>query len=136
MTPSERLHVTSRVDVDRVRRAARRRAQALGLGREDAECVALASIELATNLVRYARDGHIELISLHDERRGVGVEVRSADAGPGILDLEKAMQDGFSTGGGMGSGLPGVRRLMDEMEIHSDARGTRVVARKWAKQTT
>jgi len=96
-----------------------------------AEELALAVTELGTNLLRYARDGEL-VLSVVQGPSGEGVRVESHDAGPGIRDLELAMQDGFSTGGGLGSGLPGVRRLMDEFELSSTASGTEVVATKWA----
>ena len=65
-------------------------------------------------------------------RRGIMVVAR--DEGPGIPDIEKAMQDGYSTGGGLGVGLPGARRLMDEFEIESRlGKGTTIVMKKWAR---
>ena len=123
--------VATQTDVGRARREARSLAVAQGLRRDDAEAVALAVTELATNLVRYATGGMIVLQPCAN-RCGLGIQVESRDAGPGIADLGRAMQDGFSTGGGMGSGLPAVRRLMDDFEIASTPQGTRVAARKWA----
>jgi serine/threonine-protein kinase RsbT len=97
----------------------------------DSEAVALAVSELASNLVRYANAGEL-VLSPTTGPRGEGVEVESRDLGPGIPDLELALRDGFSTGGGLGNGLPAVRRLMDEFEISSTTSGTRIVARKWS----
>ena len=86
---------------------------------------------MARNLVRYAARGEIVLRLVDDSGRR-GVEVLAADDGPGIADVARAMQDGFSTSGGLGLGLPGVRRIMDEFEISSEfGKGTRVTARKW-----
>ena len=69
-----------------------------------------------------------------DDNGKLGVEITATDDGPGIPDVGLAMQDGFSTSGGLGLGLPGVRRLMDEFEIHSTfGKGTRVKARKWKR---
>jgi serine/threonine-protein kinase RsbT len=100
----------------------------LGIG--DSEAVALAVSELAANLVRYAEAGEV-VLSPTTGSRGEGVEIESRDLGPGIANLELALRDGFSTGGGLGNGLPAVRRLMDEFEISSPSSGTRIVARKW-----
>jgi serine/threonine-protein kinase RsbT len=125
-----RLAIAADGDVGRARRAARALARDQGLGQAEAEAVALAVTELTTNLVRYAQDGEIVLSAVQGSRGG-GVEVESRDAGPGISDLDRALRDGFSTGGGLGSGLPGAHRLMDEFEIITGPTGTRIVARKW-----
>ena len=122
--------VARREDVPRARRAARALAAAQGFGAADAESVSLAATELATNLVRYARGGSLTLTPVAGPA-GAGVQIESRDAGPGIADLASALQDGFSTGGGLGSGLPGLRRLMDEFAVESGAAGTTIVARKW-----
>ncbi|HZR98281.1 MAG TPA: ATP-binding protein [Chloroflexota bacterium] len=131
MTPeSLRLPVRGAADAERARREARTLAARQGFDAADAERVALAVSELATNLVRYARQGEI-LLGAVDGARGRGIEVESRDAGPGIGDVARALEDGYTTGGGLGSGLPGVRRLMDDFEISSAPSGTRVLARKW-----
>ena len=90
----------------------------------------LAVIELATNLVRYARHGVLALAPV-DGPAGIGIHVTSDDDGPGIADIDTALRDGYSTGDGRGSGLPAARRLMDEFSIASDAGGTRITACKW-----
>ncbi len=117
-------------DVEAARRAARELAGTAGLDTVAAEAVALAVSELATNLLRYAQDGVIALAQVQGAR-GAGVQVESRDTGPGIADLGRALEDGYSTGGGLGSGLPAVRRLMDEFDIATDSTGTRIVACKW-----
>lgn len=122
--------VSDRIDVDRARREARAVAAAAGFHRADAERVALAVSELAANLLRYAADGAIRIALVRGER-GTGVAIESRDAGPGIADLEWALRDGSSTGGGLGSGLPGVRRLMDEFSITTGPHGTTIEARAW-----
>lgn len=130
MVSASRRPIRSTLDADQARRDARRLAFALGFGRSDAESVALTASELAMNLYRYAVDGAIGLRPIADgDRRGV--EVESVDAGPGIADPELALQDGYSTGGGLGSGLPSVRRLMDEFAMTTGPTGTTIVARKW-----
>jgi serine/threonine-protein kinase RsbT len=125
-----RLEVRTRLDADRARREARRLAERQGFTRADAESVALAVSELAMNLYRYAVDGTIQLLPIADGKRR-GLEVQSSDLGPGITDPALALQDGYSTGGSMGSGLPGARRLMDEFDLVTGLAGTRIVARKW-----
>ncbi len=107
-------------------------ARSLGFNSADTEAVTLATRELATNLVRYAVGGRL-VMSVVAAKGASGIEVESQDDGPGIVDLERAMEDGYSTGGGLGSGLPGVRRLMDEFAIRSGPGGTYVMTRKWLR---
>lgn len=129
---SLRLRVVSRHEVDIARQRAREIALRAGLDRERRECVALAASELAMNLVRYADGGEIILEAITGPR-GAGVRIEASDHGPGIIDLPRALEDGYTTGGGLGSGLPAVRRLMDDFDITSTPTGTRVVARKWQR---
>lgn len=82
------------------------------------------------NLYRYAIEGEIALRRVEDGPRR-GVQIESRDAGPGIADTTLAFQDGYTTGGGLGSGLPSARRFMDDFELISAPSGTRIVARKW-----
>ena len=120
-------------DVGVARRAAKEAAGKLGFDPVAAEEIALAVIELATNLVRYAQGGQLTLTPLEESSR-VGLEVLAQDAGPGIPDVERALTNGFSTSGSRGMGLGAVNRLMDEFDIRSRPRaGTRVVARKWRR---
>ena len=79
------------------------------------------------------KGGTLSFIHIFNEKKQ-GIEVISQDEGPGIPDIPLAMQDGFSTYGGLGGGLPGVKRLMDEFEITSSETGTKIVARKWKKK--
>jgi serine/threonine-protein kinase RsbT len=123
--------VVRHADVGRARRAARQLAHDLDFGAADAETVVLAVTELATNLVYYAVDGTITLTPIEGPR-GAGIQVESRDRGPGIVNLGDALRDGASTGGGLGGGLPGVRRLMDSFDIATGPQGTRVVAEKWS----
>lgn len=128
-----RLKVASQVDVEQVRRTVRAMACSAGFGVAEAEALVLAASELATNLVRHTSGGQVT-VSAVNGARGSGLQIESEDTGPGIVNLGLAMQDGFSTRGGLGSGLPGVRRLTDEFEIRSGPSGTTVVARKWPRQ--
>ena len=104
---------------------------AAGVDRIAQNQISTAVSELATNIYRYGKRGtiHIRVI----EKAGkIGIEIIARDDGPGIEDVEKAMQEGFSTTKSLGIGLPGVRRLMDEFEIETaPGKGTRIVARKW-----
>ena len=103
------------------------------LTRKTGEEIALAVIELATNLVKYGRDGQMSLTPLEESSR-VGMEVMAQDSGPGMPDVERALTDGFSTSGSRGMGLGAVNRLMDEFDIESrPGAGTRVVCRKWRR---
>lgn len=132
---ADEAHVRIRSDADVVaaRQEARAMAARLGLSSIDQTLLATAISEIARNMVQYARGGDIRLaVVRRGDRRGL--EVRAEDQGPGIADLERAMQDGYSTGQGMGMGLPGTRRMMDDFEISSEVgRGTRVTMRKWAR---
>jgi len=127
------LAVGTRAAVEQARRDARALAATLGFGREDREAIALATSELATNLVRHARAGAISLSAVEGPG-GPGIQIVSRDLGPGIADLAWARRDGCGSGGGLGSGLPAVWRLMDAVEITSSATGTTVVARKWLRR--
>jgi serine/threonine-protein kinase RsbT len=125
-------------DVAQARRDVRQFAAVRGFGPVDAEAFALVVSELGTNLIRHARGGVLTVEWVADTsdqggryKRVGSIQVSSVDHGPGISNLDEAMQDGFSTGGGLGSGLPAVRRLMDTFAIESDLDGTRVVATKW-----
>jgi serine/threonine-protein kinase RsbT len=109
----------------------RRISEELGFGTADQSRVATAASELARNILKYAGTGHVTIASLQRDGR-VGIEIVAADRGPGIQNIEQAMQDHFSSGGTLGLGLPGVRRLMDDFTIDSrPGQGTRVVVRKW-----
>jgi serine/threonine-protein kinase RsbT len=126
-----RLRLTGEADVAAAASAARTAAAGCGLGRVEAQHVATAVSEIARNALRYAGGGVVELEQAErDGRRGLAVRVR--DAGAGIPDLDAALRDGVSTGGSLGLGLPGARRLMDDFEISTGARGTVVAMARWA----
>lgn len=126
------MPVCATVDVERVRHATRALAESLGFDTVDTERVVLAASELATNLARYAQQGQI-LIRAVQKAGWVGVEIESRDAGPGIDNPAQATRGGTSTGGGLGAGLAGAQRLMDEFTLSSAPTGTTVVCRKWRK---
>ena len=135
--PLQDLRVVVRVesDVPQAVAAAHRFCLGLGLSNLLAAHVATAASELANNLWMHARGGgELHLLHLRAAARE-GVELRSDDHGPGIADLALAMTEGWSSAGGMGCGLPGVQRLMDEFSLTSTlGQGTVVVARKWVQR--
>jgi serine/threonine-protein kinase RsbT len=110
-------------DVIRARMAARDLVRAAGLGVMDQTRLATAVSELGRNAVRYAVGGRCEFNDLSDARH-VRLQVQVRDSGPGIADIAQAMQDGFSTAGSLGAGLPGTRRLVDHFDIQSTPAGT------------
>jgi len=131
-----RLPIASEDDIVASRQRAREVARQLGFGAVDQSRIATAVSELTRNVVRYATDGRGEVTIREVSRtdRPTGLEIVVADDGPGIRDLDQAMTDGFTSGAGMGMGLPGTRRLMDEMEVDSVlGRGTVVTVRKWRR---
>lgn len=106
-------------------------AAALGFNVVGQSGVATAVSELARNIVKYAGRGCLTVSPLGGPGP-IGIEIVALDEGPGIEDVTRAMADHFSTGGTLGMGLPGVRRLMDEFTIDSaPGQGTRITARKW-----
>jgi serine/threonine-protein kinase RsbT len=125
------LPVANETDALSARDRGRELAVSVGLSPTDSASVAAAVSELVRNLITYATCGEVILRTLENERAR-GVEVIVIDEGPGIADIEQALQERFSTSGGLGLGLPGVRRLMDEVQIASRlGRGTTVAIRKW-----
>ena len=114
---------------------ARQRGRELALrsGFSETEATLIATIisELARNIVLYAQTGEIALEKLNSESRR-GLSIISRDRGPGIPDVQRALVGGYSTSGGLGLGLCGVRRMVDEFNIDTGAgKGTTVTAKKW-----
>lgn len=131
--PVGELRVAIKSDQDIVLARQKGRAMAIELGFSSGEATLIATTisELARNIISYAGEGQILLKAVQGTKR-IGLSVTAADEGPGILDIQQAMRDGFSTSGSLGIGLPGVRRLMDEFEITSQPnRGTTVTVKKW-----
>jgi serine/threonine-protein kinase RsbT len=127
------VHINGDTDIVAARQKGRVLAATLGFSSSELTLIATAISELARNIVLYAKQGEIVLRVLErGEQRGV--MVRACDQGPGIPDIRRALQGGFSTSRSLGLGLPGVRRLMDEFEIESRVGyGTTVTARKWKR---
>ncbi|HEX8914965.1 MAG TPA: anti-sigma regulatory factor [Humisphaera sp.] len=128
---SETLPLATEEDVVRVRQAVRRLAQGLGFSIVDQTKMVTAASELARNTVIYGGGGACDAeVLARDGRRGLRLTFR--DDGPGIPDVAKAMTDGWTSGSGMGLGLPGAKRLVNDFEIDSaPGRGTRVTIARW-----
>ena len=121
-----RLDILAETDIVSSRQAGREIAQRLGLGTADQTRLATAISELTRNVVRYAGSGSCVIEG--DAAEGFAtIRVTVEDHGPGIPDIELAMRDGYSTGGGLGAGLPGTRRLVDQMEVKSEPGHTIVI---------
>jgi serine/threonine-protein kinase RsbT len=128
-----RVPISSGADIMIARQEGRKLAEKAGMNGSDLTVIATAISEVARNIVDYARRGEILLRLVHQGARR-GVQVEAQDQGPGIADIDRAMQDGYSTGKGLGLGLPGSRRLMDEFEIDSKpGKGTTIKMIKWLR---
>lgn len=128
----ERILIFLDSDILKARRLAREMAAATGFDQVASAVIETVVSELATNLIKHrAVDGEIALLRLVDaERRGI--EVRSLDRGPGIGNVQEALHGGVSSAGGLGIGLSGVKRFMDEFSLESRPhQGTTIIARKW-----
>ncbi len=132
----QRVIIAGEDGIVAARQIARDTARKLGFGMVDQSRIATAVSELARNVVRYATDGRGEAMirEVESPERGSGVEIVVRDEGPGIPDIPLAMRDGYTSGPGLGMGLPGTRRLMDEFIIDSAlGQGTTVTIRKWRR---
>jgi serine/threonine-protein kinase RsbT len=126
-----RLPIANDGDIVAARQAGRALASEIGCSPTDATLVATAISEIVRNILTHAGTGEVVISIVEDGHRAC-VEVVATDDGPGIADVERAMDDGYTTGRGLGLGLPGARRLMDEFEISSEVSvGTTVTMRKW-----
>jgi serine/threonine-protein kinase RsbT len=127
----DEMPITREQDVVPFRNRAREYAVRIGMGIVNQTKLITAASELARNMLKYARGGQtlIEVISKGDER---GIRLTFTDKGPGILDIQTAMQDGYSTGKSLGLGLPGAKRLVSEFDIQSQpGKGTIITIIKW-----
>jgi len=125
------IAISSSGDIVIARQRGRALAAGLGFAGSDLTLIATAISELARNIIEYATSGQI-VLSPEATNGRPGIVIVARDEGPGIPDVSRALSAGYSTGPGLGLGLPGVRRLMDDFEITSNAgRGTTVSVRKW-----
>jgi serine/threonine-protein kinase RsbT len=127
-----RISIRSAADIVAARQEGRALAAELGFDGSDLTVIATAISELARNILEYAQEGEILLSPLAKGER-LGITITARDEGPGIPEIARALQDGYSTSRGLGLGLPGVRRLMDEFALVSEVgEGTTVTVRKWS----
>ena len=133
MTSTVELAIAGNSDVVIVRQQVRTSAQQVGLSLVDQTKLVTAASELARNALTYAGGGHVRIEVVSNGLRD-GLRLSFTDEGPGIPDVDQALTDGWSTGGGLGLGLSGSRRLVDEFELRSEpGEGTQVTVVKWAR---
>lgn len=134
MSLSRIATIRSDLDIVSARSMSREIAKQQGFGPVDQARIATAVGELARNIFIYAKTGQVTVHGI--ERGGIkGIEIVCEDQGPGIEDIELAKQDGYSTSGSMGMGIPGAMRLMNDFEIRSQlGAGTTVTCRKWSQK--
>ena len=133
MAEAKQILINNDLDIVTARVEGRNLARALGFGIIDQARIATAISELARNIVLYAKSGQMIVRQIENTHQR-GIEIMCVDNGPGIADISLVMQDGYSSHRGLGMGLPGTKRLMDEFEISSQAGvGTTVTVRKWLK---
>jgi serine/threonine-protein kinase RsbT len=128
---SDQRAVQTAEDVVAIRQAVRQRAVELGFNLVDQTKIVTAASELARNTVQYGGGGTVTIEALEDLGRR-GLRLTFADEGPGITDIDLAMKDGYTTGGGLGLGLSGAKRLSNDFHIDSKpGQGTRVTITRW-----
>jgi serine/threonine-protein kinase RsbT len=128
-----RVRIDGEGDIVAVRKVIRRITMEVGFALTDVTRIVTAASELTRNIYRYAGSGFVDWVILASNSN-TGIELVFTDYGPGIEDINKAMEPGFTTSNGMGLGLPGAKRLMDDMDIRSEpGKGTTVSVKKWLK---
>lgn len=133
MDPKSSVTIQKEWDIVAARQVGREIAKKVGFGTVDQARIATAISELARNIYLYAGGGKISF-EVMDKLNQKGICIISMDEGPGINDISQVMEDGYSTSGGLGAGLPGVKRLMDEFDIKSEEKkGTEIRAVKWLR---
>ncbi|MGM0838200.1 anti-sigma regulatory factor [Bacillus haimaensis] len=133
MTVQSCVKIRNEWDIVAARQMGRNVAKDLGFGTVDQARITTAISELARNIYLYAGTGQICIEEMNEYGK-IGLRVIATDDGPGIADIRQVMEDGFSTSGGLGAGLPGVKRLMDSFSIDSESgQGTTINAVKWVR---
>jgi serine/threonine-protein kinase RsbT len=128
---TERLPVSTEAHVVTVRQTVRKLAVEIKLSLVDQTKIVTAASELARNLLIYGGGGEV-VIDVLEERARKGLQIQFIDRGPGIPDIELALRDGYTSGSGMGLGLGGARRLVNEFELVSNpGQGTHITIRRW-----
>jgi serine/threonine-protein kinase RsbT len=130
--PAARVHVRHESDVAAARACVRELGRREGLSGASTEALATAVSEVTRNILVHAREGELQVSVVEEAGRGRALLVIALDRGPGIADIALAMKDGFTTGAGLGLGLGGAQRLVDEFDIASaTGEGTTIVMKKW-----
>lgn len=125
------IEINTEWDIVAARQLGRNEAKNTGFGTVDQARITTAISELARNIYLYAGKGRIEIVPITVGQRS-GLVITAADDGPGISDLQKVMTDGYTTSGGLGAGMPGVKRLMDDFRVETEVGvGTTITATKW-----
>lgn len=133
MSTQSYVKILNEWDIVAARQVGRNVAKELGFGTVDQARITTTISELARNIYLYAGHGEICIEKLWDNGR-TGLRIIAEDKGPGISDIRKVMEDGYTTSGGLGAGLPGVKRLMDEFDIDSEVgTGTKITTTKWIR---
>ncbi len=131
-----RVPISRDADVVTARQRGREAAARLGFSSTELTLIATAISEIARNIVRFADHGDMVIRTVQDDRGRPGVTIVARDVGPGIPQLREALQDGYSTYDGLGLGLPGARRLMDQFDVVTElGKGTTVTMTTWARRT-
>lgn len=125
------MSILTEWDIVAARQMGRSEAKAIGFGAVDQARITTAISELARNIYLYAEQGSVTIGRFEKEDK-VGIRVIAEDYGPGISDVQLVLQDGYSSSYGLGAGLPGVKRLMDEFDIQTEVgEGTKITIVKW-----
>jgi serine/threonine-protein kinase RsbT len=128
-----RVAVRQDIDILFACQKGRALAEQVGLQGDSQVVVVIAISEVARNIVKYAGHGEV-ILSVIGRNGRQGISIVARDEGPGISDVERALEDGYSTGGGLGLGLAGAKRLMDEFEVWSQpGKGTTIAMAKWGR---
>lgn len=128
---SKVVQINVDVDIVTARQEGRSLASQLGFSSSEQVLIATAISEAARNILQYAGRGSIAISTVEEKNRR-GILIIAADSGPGIPDIEQALVDGFSSSGGLGLGLSGMKRLMSELEIISEVdKGTTLIMKRW-----
>lgn len=131
MADEVRIPIADDADIVTARQQGRDLALKIGFSGSELTVIATAISEIVRNIVVYATKGEVQMSAVREGGRH-GILIVARDSGPGIADVSRAMMDGYSTGGSLGLGLPGARRLMDEFDIVSaPGAGTTVTMKKW-----
>lgn len=128
------IPITADADIVTARGRGRALAGRLGFSRTDATLIATAISEIARNILHHAGSGQVEITEEADTQR-VAIVVVARDNGPGIADVDRALSEGYATSNGLGLGLPGARRLMDDFVVDTEVgHGTTITMRKWRER--